>query len=408
MRPSSLSRRLAASLALATLLCGAAPAAAQDAAAEARVHFSQGVAHFDAHRYLPALEEFQRAYAIRPHPAVLVNIANCFVQLQRYPEAVLHFERYLAESRNLPPDQRRETEQALEDARTHIGELLFDIQPAGATVSVDGREIGRAPFSRPMVVPAGSHRVEVTAPGMQPGTRAVTVEGGMTATVRLTLTAGGGTAPPPPPPPHVDNPPPPPPHQPPPPPPPPGPTGTLAVESAEPGLPVHIAGRSVGVTPWEGPVPVGETTVEVGEWSGPVELADGQHGRLRVEPGETPPDTRMPKLIVGGAVTGALLLGTIITGALALDAQGNFDEIVAQIQHDNPRGEELRRLQREGQSAADSLDAWSTSSDVFLVCTILAAGGTAVYWFLAAPEAETTGHFELGIGPGGARLAGRF
>lgn len=402
-------RRLAATLLVAALAATPAAALAQDSAVEAREHFSRGVAHFDGHRWLQALEEFQRAYAVRPHPAVLVNIANCFVQLQRYPEAVIHFERYLAESRNLPDDQRRETEQALEEARTHIGEILFDVQPAGAVIKVDGREVGRTPFSRPLVVPAGPHRIEISAPGRQPATRVVDVEGGMTANVRMSLTATGGGAPPPPPPNGGETPPPPPPHMVPPPPPPPGPTGTLSIQSAEAGLPVRIAGARVGVTPWEGAVPVGGTTVEVGDWSGPVELEDGQHGRLRIEAGETPEDTRGPKLIVGAAVTGALLLGTIVTGALALDAQSNFDEIVDQIAaQPPPRGEELRRLQREGQDAADSLDAWSTSSDVLLVCTLLAAGGTAIYWFLAAPEAETTGHFEIGIGPGGARVAGRF
>lgn len=401
------SRPLVALAVVLALWCSAVPARAQDSAAQAREHFARGVANFDGRRFLQALEDFQRAYAVRPHPAVLVNIANCFVQLQRYPEAVIHFERYLAESRNLPEDQRRESEQALEEARTHIGELLFDIQPAGATVRVDGRDVGRAPFSRPLVVPAGPHRIEVSAPGMQTASRVVDVEGGMTANVRLALSAGGAA--PPPPPPNGDRPPPPP-HQPPPPPPPPaaGPTGRLSIESTEPGLPVAIAGRSVGVTPWEGPVPVGQTRVTVGDWSGPVELEEGQSGRLRIAPGETPPDERGPKLIVGAAVTGALLLGTIVTGALALDAQGDFDEIVTRIQTDDPRGEELTRLQREGRDAADRLDAWSTSSDVLLLCTVLAAGGTAVYWVLAAPEAETTGHFELGVGPGAVRVAGRF
>jgi hypothetical protein len=74
----------------------------------------------------------------------------------------------------------------------------------------------------------------------------------------------------------------------------------------------------------------------------------------------------------------------------------------------DPRGQELEDLQREGRDASDRLDAWSTSSDVLLLCTVLAAGGTAVYWVLAAPEAETTGHFDLGIGPGSVRVAGRF
>ena len=394
-----------------------AGAAAQDNTVEARAHFQRGVGNFDARRYLPALEEFQRAFALRPHPAILINIANCYVQLRRYPEAVIHFERYLAEAADISPAQRREAEAALEEARTHVGELLFDIQPPGALVRVDGRDVGRTPFSRPFVVPAGQHRVEAVAQGMAPLSRVVEVEGGMTVPVRLDLSSGAGQTSPPPPP--EGGPPPPPPsgpgpgprRAPPPPPPPPrapGPTGILAIQSSEAGQPVHVGGRPVGETPWEGPVPAGGTTVTVGGWSGPVDLADGQHGRLRVTEGETPADDRMPKVIIGAAVTGGLLLGTIISGALALDAQSNFDEIAATIERDRPRGEALRRLQNEGNDAADRLDAWSTVSDVCLVGTILAAGGTALYWFLAAPQPETEAHFEVGVGPGAARIAGRF
>ncbi|MBI2895101.1 MAG: PEGA domain-containing protein [Deltaproteobacteria bacterium] len=387
------------------MLVLASPVAAQDTTTEARQHFTQGVVHFDAGRYVQALEEFRRAYQLRSHPAVLVNLANCFLRLSRYPEAVLHFERYLAESASLTPEQRADTERALEEARGHVGEILLTISPPGAVVRVDGREAGRAPFSRPLVVPAGRHRLEALAPGRQTMTHEIQVEPRLTAQWQISLppavavrppgpgpSPGPAPGPPRPPAPAA-----------------PRPTGTLAVQTAEPGASVRVDGAQVGTTPWEGPVPAGGATVEVGGWSGPVEIGEGQRGRLDVTPGARPPDNRMPKVIVGAAVTGGLFVGTVVTGLLALAAQSDFDEIAQTIEDEDPKGDELERLQQDGYAAADRLSAWSTSSDVFLVCTILAAAGTGIYYVLAAPRQESaTAQFQIGLGPGSARIAGRF
>jgi hypothetical protein len=351
---------------------------AQDTTTEAREHFAQGVTHFEAARYVQALEEFRRTYQLRNHPAVLVNLANCYERLGRYPEAVLHFERYLAESTGLTAAQRSATEQALEDARGHVGEIILAISPPGAVVKVDGREVGRSPFSRPLVVPSGRHRLEASAPGRRTVTHELTVEPRLTNQWQVTLLPVGAAPPPPaagvgprPGPGPAPGPAPgpgPSPHA----PVPPRPQGVLAVQTAEPGEPVRVEGVQVGTTPWEGSVPAGGASVEVGDWSGPVELEAGQHARLDITPGAMERDTRLTKVLVGAAVTGGLLLGALITGTLALSAQSDFDDIASTIEKEHPSGQDLERLQQDGQDAADRLDAWSTSSDVFLVCTILA------------------------------------
>src|SRR5688572_7168726 len=113
---------------LVLLLAVAAPAAeAQDTAAQARARFDAGVQLFQRADYTRALDAFRDAYRIRPHPAVLVNIANCYLNMQRPVEAALNFERYLRESaQNLDPARRTEVETALGRARTMIATIEVD------------------------------------------------------------------------------------------------------------------------------------------------------------------------------------------------------------------------------------------------------------------------------------------
>src|SRR5687768_3777957 len=82
----------------------AGPVSAQDAAEDARAQFDAGVAAFAEERYADALAAFKAAYELRPHPVVLVNIANCHMELGEPVEASALFERYLREA---DPDDRR-------------------------------------------------------------------------------------------------------------------------------------------------------------------------------------------------------------------------------------------------------------------------------------------------------------
>src|SRR5690349_18880551 len=132
-------------LALVTIL-STASAEAQDQAAQARARFEAGVQLFQRNDFARALDAFRDAYRIRPHPTVLVNIANCYLNLQKPVEAAENFERYLRESgQNIEPARRTEVETALGRARTMIATIEVDAPP-GTAVFVDGDQVGRTPL----------------------------------------------------------------------------------------------------------------------------------------------------------------------------------------------------------------------------------------------------------------------
>lgn len=63
----------------------------------ARRHFERGLTHYDAGEYQEALAEFDAVKRFHDSPALDYNIARCYDRLERYPEAVAAYERYVAQ-----------------------------------------------------------------------------------------------------------------------------------------------------------------------------------------------------------------------------------------------------------------------------------------------------------------------
>ncbi|WP_257448498.1 TonB-dependent receptor domain-containing protein [Archangium lipolyticum] len=95
MNPTALKRAGALALVLY------AGTALGDARLEARRHFRNGMSLIAQGKYDQGIAELQEAYAIKPHPNVLYNIARAYQDAGRVPEAVDFYRRYLATN---PPD----------------------------------------------------------------------------------------------------------------------------------------------------------------------------------------------------------------------------------------------------------------------------------------------------------------
>lgn len=62
----------------------------------AKLHFRLGSELYTANHYADALLEFKKALRMKPLPAFRYNIARCYDRLERYPEAIVEYEAYLA------------------------------------------------------------------------------------------------------------------------------------------------------------------------------------------------------------------------------------------------------------------------------------------------------------------------
>ena len=168
----------------------ASPSLAQDREA-ARAAFQSGVESYSAQRYAEALESFQAAYRIAPHPSVRVNMANCYEGLGRPVEALNHFERFLIEADSPAPAQEREVRTAIERLRQQVGEVFFDIQPDGATVTIDDQTTLTAPILDAVKLSAGPHTIRVTRPGHTPYEQRIEIAGGARRELSVHLEEGG-------------------------------------------------------------------------------------------------------------------------------------------------------------------------------------------------------------------------
>ena len=109
--------------------------ASTDEQAAAREHYSNGKTAYDSSDFSTALEEFQAAYDIKPHPTVLRSIAECMLQTGDIQGAIKNFEKYLDDPEASNKD---EVKARLEEAQGMRGTVEITSTPAGAGILIDG------------------------------------------------------------------------------------------------------------------------------------------------------------------------------------------------------------------------------------------------------------------------------
>jgi hypothetical protein len=270
---TSESRSLGAVL-LAAAIATAIPLPARaDPAADARARFHEGVRLFEAERYAEARAAFEEARQIVPSPRVLANIGACYDREGRPADAVRMYRRFLgAAGPDVPRSARRTVEREIARLRPAIGQLVLAIDPAGASVAIDGEVVDVAPLTFPLPVGPGDRLIEVRASGHVAFARTIAVEAGR----EIDLSVALQPVPPAPPP-----------REPPP----------------EPAVEAHA------------PVPPSEPALSNGPPPGPP-----------VEPPLPPPVPlgRGPLLWSGLGLTGALGVAATVTGLVVLSARSEY------------------------------------------------------------------------------------
>lgn len=155
----------------------AADAAAQphrgDDMARARALDQQGAKAYGEGRYNDAIRYFEESHRLGGPPFELWNIAKCHLRLDQPEQAAEVLERYL-DTPNLPPDDRAEATQQLDELKRRPSTLTIASSPAGAAVTVDGKAPSagaRTPVT--VTVPPGQHTVMMTLPNHAVYTRQV-------------------------------------------------------------------------------------------------------------------------------------------------------------------------------------------------------------------------------------------
>lgn len=140
---------------------------------EARAVFTRGRTAWNGNRYARAVELFNQAYALSPHPMMLINIGNAWLQLEQSDDARAAYERYLETA---PPDASER-----EDVQTQLA--LIDASAAAALAPPEEPE-------EPEVTVAVAAD-EPPAPGFEPLDRHLWTWVALGGTVVASAFAGG-------------------------------------------------------------------------------------------------------------------------------------------------------------------------------------------------------------------------
>lgn len=354
--------------------------------ARARAEFDRGVELYRLEQWQPALTAFQEAYRLSPHPTVRVNMANCYERLSRPMEAIFHFERYLSEmGRNAPAPQRREVEASLTRLRRNVGELVLQVSPDGASVRIDDAEERRAPILEPVRLVAGPHTIAIRLDGYEATTRAVTVEGGASATVAVSLERArpqvAATTP--------------------------APATTRApTTSASSTAPANALPNEESTPSSEGlrtelprPDPrqrrTDDTDLANADFTSQVRAQNDEPARNEaLTASDTSADdgssSNSTAIWVAGGATVAMLGGAIATGVLALSADSDFDDAVLRSNDGSLSAEVRNQAVTDGNAAADRASTLALVSDILSVGAVLGAVTTVVLFFTSKSPSDET------------------
>lgn len=131
---------------------------------EARAHFQRGGQFYQDSDWAHAIEEFQSAFAIWPNPVILFNLAQAYRRDGQLTQAIETFNRYVEAAPSLTREQRAEVEESVREIQDTRAVITFEVEPAGASVSLNGRDLGQSPIGRNSEVLPGEYRVHVELP----------------------------------------------------------------------------------------------------------------------------------------------------------------------------------------------------------------------------------------------------
>ncbi len=145
------------------------------------------VVEFDHGNFAEARELFRKAHALEPTARTFRALGLVEFELRNYSEAASMLEQALASSvKPLSAKQRAETEKLLERTRGYIGSLHIVTEPSHALVMADGAMLELGP-ERTLVLEVGEHVLEFQADGYLPVRKKVSVRGGQSETIQVTL-----------------------------------------------------------------------------------------------------------------------------------------------------------------------------------------------------------------------------
>jgi len=160
----------------------------KDNSKEAEAHFKRCAELYNEADYKLALIECKRAYELAPTYKILYNIGHIDMMSNRYADALRALEKYLRDGGDKVDAKRRaEVSKEIASLKTRTAHVEFTSDVEGVDVSLDELPIGKTPFSEPLLIDAGDHKITATKAGRTTFAKYITLAGGDRIKVQLEL-----------------------------------------------------------------------------------------------------------------------------------------------------------------------------------------------------------------------------
>jgi tetratricopeptide (TPR) repeat protein len=123
------------------------PAWAADDTAQAREHFEKGKAYMDLGKYGEAAAEYEAAYAAKPDPALLLNLAQAYRQAGNADKALRFYRKYLEKVPKTPYRDDIEEKIAALEKQAKNGEGTTAPPPANGSGTEPGVGTGQPAYN---------------------------------------------------------------------------------------------------------------------------------------------------------------------------------------------------------------------------------------------------------------------
>ena len=164
----------------------------------ARARLEKGADLLVSHAYSRALIEFEDAYRLFPSPKIFFDIGLANVGLERNPEALRAFQRFLIETTDASPETVTRAKVQIQALLPKVAIVDVASADAGLEIVVDDLSVGRTPLNAPLYLAPGQHRLVARASdSAAPAVKTFDARGGTRATVSVPLVPKLVLAPPP-------------------------------------------------------------------------------------------------------------------------------------------------------------------------------------------------------------------
>lgn len=114
--------------------------------------------------YDNAITAYEKAIEASDDPNIYFDLATVEEKAGQLDRAAMHF-RTLVKAQGAKPDLVKKATVRFDDLTTKTGLVMIVAKPEGATLSINGEEIGKSPLAEPLVLMPGTYTIVIVAEG---------------------------------------------------------------------------------------------------------------------------------------------------------------------------------------------------------------------------------------------------